>query len=122
MRVDPADVRDFDLSKTGVGVQPEQEERSMVEMPDEVPDIYTDNVQFQVGPYDLSLELYKRAPGVNSTEPPMRVGTVRMSHQHAKVLAIVLKDTLKQLEAQQGAIPIHPQVLNTLKLSKSEDW
>lgn len=92
-------------------------------MPDEVPDIYCDNVQISATPFDIVLELLKRPPGQITTERPLRVGVVRMSHQHAKVLSIILRSNLKDIEAQQGApITIHPLALSALQLNIKEDW
>jgi hypothetical protein len=46
-----------------------------------------------------------------------------MSLEHAKVLAIMLRKTLKQHEETQGApINLLPQVFQQLGLSPQEDW
>jgi hypothetical protein len=88
-----------------------------------VPDIYCDSVQIGITGYDLMIELQKRAANLNATDAPVRVATVRMSHEHAKVLAIMLARNLHEYESASGSvIPIHPALRQTLGLSKSEDW
>jgi len=48
---------------------------------------------------------------------------MRMSVEHAKVLAIILRKQLKMYEQQMGEdIPLLPQVYTQLGLSKKEDW
>ncbi len=54
---------------------------------------------------------------------PIPVCNVRVSVEHAKVLAILLKRQVKQYEAQLGEnVPLHPQLYTQLGISKQEDW
>ena len=88
----------------------------------DAPDIYCDSMQLLLSPFDVILQLTQRAP-VAGTEPPRTVAYVRMSLEHAKVMAIILRKILKQHEDQQGAaIVLHPQVYQQLGLSPQEDW
>ena len=57
-------------------------------------DVYADSTQIATSPFDLTLYLYKRAALPNSTQPPVQVGCVRMSLEHAKVLAIMLRKSV----------------------------
>ena len=51
------------------------------------------------------------------------MATVRMSLEHAKVMAIILRKQLKQFEEQLGAeIPLPLQVYQQLGVSPKEDW
>jgi len=91
------------------------------EKPDEVPDIYCDGVQMGLTPYDVMIFLLRR-PADPAEKEPVRVGTLRMSLEHAKVLAITLRKNLKGYEDQTGKIPMHPELMKTLGISKEEDW
>lgn len=93
------------------------------EKSEETPDIYCDSVQMSISPYDLMIELQRRPPVIGGEVKPVRVGTIRMSLEHAKVFAIILGKTLKGYEDQTGsAIPMHPDLLKQLGISKAEDW
>lgn len=86
-------------------------------------DVYTDQFNVSIGPYGVTFLLQRSPavpqPGQVANEP---VGVVRMSQEHAKVLAMILRRQLKQYERDAGfEIPIMPQVLNQLSLSL-EDW
>ena len=92
-------------------------------MDPELVDVYCDSVQILLGPFDLLLHLSQRSSIPGSTMPPRMVGCVRMSLEHAKVLAIMLRKVLKQHEETQGApINLLPQVYQQLGLSPQEDW
>ena len=93
------------------------------EKPEVVPDIYCNAVQMGISPYDLMIELQRVSPSQGGEEKPLLVGRIRMSLEHAKVFAIVLERTLRGYEDQtKGAIPVHPNVLRELGISKAEDW
>jgi hypothetical protein len=92
-------------------------------MESEPTDIYCDSVQINMGPFDVLLHLSQRPPAIGLTMPPKTVGCVRMSLEHAKVLTIMLRKTLKQHEENQGSpISLMPQVYQQLGLSPQEDW
>jgi hypothetical protein len=98
-------------------------------MPEErdVPDIYCDGLQVLVSPFDLMLQLTERDPKVGPdgkvTSENRTVAYVRMSLEHAKVVAILLRRVLKNHEDQQGSpIGLHPQVCTELTISPREDW
>lgn len=95
-------------------------------MPDdkssEVPDIYCDGVQMGLTPYDVMIALLRRPPVVGGEGKPALVGTIRMSLEHAKVFAIMLRKNLKSYEDATGPIPMHPDLMKDLGISKSEDW
>jgi len=90
-------------------------------MSDQVPDLYTDSVQIATGPFGVILVLGMQTGQAGSA--PDKIANLRMSLEHAKILAIMLKKQLKVFEEQIGAdIPLHPQLYTQLGLSKTEDW
>lgn len=96
------------------------------EKPDEAPDIYCDGVQMNLTPYDMMIWLQRRpaAPPTSGGEvvKPIHVGTIRMSLEHAKVFAIMLRKYLKGYEDTTGQILMHPKLMEELGISKEEDW
>ena len=92
-------------------------------MDNQIPDIYCDGIQILVNPFDIVMQLSQRAPAPGTTEPPKTVAYVRMSLEHAKVMAIILRKILKQHEDQQGTpIVLHPQIYQQMGISPQEDW
>jgi hypothetical protein len=93
-------------------------------MADEPLNVYADGAQVSVSPFTVTLMLTVAPPGASGgTVPPTKVGEVRMSLEHAKVMAIVLRKQLKSYEESIGGqIALHPQVWNQLGLSRQEDW
>lgn len=90
---------------------------------DEIPDIYCNSVQLGISPYDLMIELQRKPPILAGEVKPVPVGTVRMSLEHAKVMAIMLTKALKGYEHQTNRqIPMHPELLKNLGISEAEDW
>lgn len=86
------------------------------------PDVYCDALGIMVTPFGLVVDVQQRAP-TQGTEPPKTVAYVRMSLEHAKVLAIQLRKVLKAHEDQQGTpIPLHPQIYTQMGISREEDW
>src|SRR6266581_2555776 len=97
-------------------------------MEEQLPDIYCDGVNVMVSPFDLILQLTQRVPAPppgqgQKGEPAKAVANVRMSLEHAKVMAILLRKVLKQHEDQQKApINLHPQICDAMGISVQEDW
>lgn len=90
---------------------------------DAIPELYTDGVQVGLGPFGAILSFTMQPAGQTGTLPPIRVCNMRMSVEHAKVLAIVLRKQLKIYEQTLGQdIPLHPQLYTQLGLSRQEDW
>ena len=85
-------------------------------------DVYCDGMQIQASPFGLVLHLTQMPPTAG-TQTPKSVAYVRMSLEHAKIVAIMLRRVLKQHEEQQGgAIVLHPQLYQQLGISRQEDW
>ena len=75
------------------------------------PDIYCDGTQMAMTPYDVMIQLLRRSSDPSKQAEPLRVGTLRMSTEHAKVFAIMLRKNLKAYEDQAGQIPMHPNLM-----------
>ncbi len=89
----------------------------------ETPELYADGVQIGLGPFGAILSFTMQSAGQTGTLAPIRVCNMRMSAEHAKVLAILLRKQLKVYESQLGEeIPLHPQLYTQLGISKQEDW
>lgn len=89
-----------------------------------IPDIYCNGAQMGISPYDVMLELQLNSPLKNPHDKPesVMVGKVRMSLEHAKIFAIMLRKNLKTYEDQTGAIKVHPNLLKEMGISREEDW
>jgi hypothetical protein len=92
-------------------------------MPDDVNPVFSDSVQIGSSPFGVSL-LFTMAPNpTKGQQVPTVVADVRMSPEHAKVLAIILRRHMLDYEQQLGRpLPIHPNVMKQLGLSPEEDW
>lgn len=93
-------------------------------MPDSV-DVYADQVGINVGPFGCSINFSVSAPlpppggGVLPGQP---VATVRMSLEHLKLMAFMLRRQLLQYEREAGIqVPVPARVLNQLQIGR-EDW
>ncbi|MBI2858568.1 MAG: hypothetical protein HYX90_05760 [Chloroflexi bacterium] len=91
----------------------------------ELVDVYCDSFQMNVGPYGVTLNFslsnpLPAAPGVVLQNE--RVATVRMSLEHTKVMAFVLRRHMMKYEREAGTSVHVPQaLLNSLQISP-EDW
>jgi hypothetical protein len=88
------------------------------------PDIYTDGVSLNIGPFGCILNFGLSpavAPAAAGTMA-QPVGTVRMSLEHLKIMAFLLRRQLRDYERQSGVeVPIPIDVLNQLRIGR-EDW
>ena len=92
-------------------------------MEGDVPELYTDGVQVGLSPFTAVLGFTMQPAGQTGAMAPIRVANLRMSLEHAKVMAIVLRKQLKSFEEQMGeTIPLHPQLYQQLGISRQEDW
>ena len=64
-----------------------------------IPDVYCDGAAIQVNPFGLVLNLTQASP-IPGTQQPRTAAYVRMSLEHAKVMAIMLRKILKQHEVR----------------------
>ena len=92
-------------------------------MSDDPDPLYSDAVQVGCAPFSVALTFTVSASPIKGNVPPKVVADIRMSPEHAKVLAILLRRQIKDFEQQLGRpIPVHPQVMQQLGLSPQEDW
>jgi hypothetical protein len=89
----------------------------------EVPELYCDGLQLGLSPYTAILSFTMQPAGQTGTMAPVKVANVRMSLEHAKVMAILLRKQIKNYEAQAGVdIQIPNQLYQQLGISRQEDW
>ena len=93
-------------------------------MATDTPDLYADAIQIQVSGFGVLLVCGLQPFGAASgSTVPTPVCNLRMSLEHAKVLAILLRKQIRGFEQSQSAdILIHPQLAQGLGISKKEDW
>ncbi|MCC2672953.1 MAG: hypothetical protein K0Q72_5425 [Armatimonadetes bacterium] len=85
--------------------------------------IYSDGVQVGCAPFTVALTFTISPLPNKGPQTPKVVADVRMSPEHAKVMAMILRRQLKDFEQQLGKpVPVHPQVMQQLGLSPTEDW
>jgi len=91
-------------------------------MPD-VPEFYVDQFRMNLTPYDVAITLGLASPNPTTGQAQVQdTVLIRMSLEHLKVMAIMLKRNLKVYEDQmQAPINIPRVVMNQLGLSQ-EDW
>lgn len=94
----------------------------MAEQRDAGFDVYSDSLQLTTGPYGIAIVFALSPSRPNPQSVPEEIGTVRMSLEHAKVMAMLLRRQLKEFERQAGfQIRVMPQAMNAAGLS-DEDW
>lgn len=88
-------------------------------------DEYVDQITMGVNAYGIILNFRKTSaiPVAPGTSPiAVDVGSIRMSLEHFKVMAYLLKRQVNEVESQFGiTIPLPPQVMNAMKIAP-EDW
>lgn len=104
-------------------------------MPDErhePPEFYSDVFSVRLNPYTVLFEFAVRAPpsqdipspqgGEARPGPNRTVAVIRMSPEHAKVMAIILRRHIQAYESQAGVkINVPGRVLDELSIPP-EDW
>ena len=92
-------------------------------MPD-APDVYADQMGLNIAPFGCAINFSVSAPipqatGISAGQP---VATIRMSLEHMKMMAFLLRRQLIEWERGSGTqIPIPQEVLNQLRIGR-EDW
>jgi hypothetical protein len=93
-------------------------------MPDPV-DVYADQLGINVGPFGCALNFSMSSPippAGGAIVPGQHVATVRMSLEHLKVMAFMLRRQLLQFEQGTGVrVEVPQEVLNQLRIGR-EDW
>lgn len=88
-----------------------------------VPDFYVDATQISTTPYSVVLTLGRNPPHHSGPGPVIaeQLAVVRLSLEHAKVIAMLLRKQLKAYERANGEIPLPPELYTGLGVAK-EDW
>jgi hypothetical protein len=88
-------------------------------------DVYSDSFQLNTNPYGASLNFFispSMPPPPGTPPQPRLLATVRMSLEHLKLMAFMLRRQVMHHEQQTGSdIQVPVQVLNALGIGK-EDW
>jgi hypothetical protein len=91
----------------------------------DIVDVYSDGVSLNVGPFGCALN-FAMSPATAQGGVPAAlaqpVATIRMSLEHLKVMAFLIRRQLRDYERQSGVeVPIPADVLNQLRIGR-EDW
>lgn len=85
-----------------------------------VPEHYVDTYSFQASPYTAFLSFGVAVPGAENNREVVRL---RMSLEHAKVMSILFRRSVKGIEQGFGIeIPIPNELLKTHNINLGEDW
>src|SRR2546430_17234505 len=89
----------------------------------EIPEFYVDQFRMNASPYGTAITFGLASPHPTTGQPQVQdTVLLRMSLEHMKVMAIILKRNLKPYEEQtRAAIKTPRGVLNQLGLSQ-KDW
>lgn len=92
----------------------------------DAPDYYSDQLTMTIGPFGVALTFGRSpniAPAVPGQAQPETQAVVRMSLEHLKVMAMIIRRNLKQyeLEALGDPIRLPRDVLRQLRLT-DDDW
>ncbi len=88
------------------------------------PDFYVDEMQLSMTPYTVSLSFSLSAalPGPGSVTPATPKVVLRTSPQHAKIIAMMLRQHLKEYERETGAEIMLPMEVYRDIGRGPEDW
>ncbi len=91
----------------------------------EIFDEYVDQFTIGGGPYGVILNLKKSSstpPAPGSSPQADDIGTIRMSLEHFKMMAFIIKRQVDDIERELGVeIPLPVKLMNALKIAP-EDW
>lgn len=87
-------------------------------------DIYSDSIVVTVGAWgsNLSFQLQEAHPSPPTVTQPKRLGTVRMSVEHLKAMAFILRRQVTQYERSHGMKYDVPTSLLSQMGIAPEDW
>lgn len=95
----------------------------MQQNPNPVPEFYADAFQVTVSPFGVNMTFSLREPHPSAEKVPgTDMATVRMSPEHAKIMAMMLIRQMRDYERNSGIkIAIPAQVYTQLGIAE-EDW
>jgi hypothetical protein len=102
---------------------PRAPRRTTVATDPEVPEFYVDQFTVTAGTYGLAMTfgLTPPHPAPGQTIPPREIVRLRMSLEHAKVMAMILRRQLKRYEEEMAPINLPMKLASSLGISP-EDW
>lgn len=92
-------------------------------MPEPI-DVYADRFTVTVTPFgaNLSFSLVEPHPAPHKVLEASRVATIRMSIEHLKTMVVIIRNQIKQVEAQAGVKYEVPTNILTQLGIPLEDW
>jgi len=88
----------------------------------EIPEVYSDQFMLSGGPYGVVINFSKSPAEPGPGKVPETVARVRMSYEHAKMVAFMLCRHIKKIEREaEISYPVHAKVLSSLSVGL-EDW
>jgi len=87
-------------------------------------DVYADAFLITLSPFgaNVSFEVREAHPSPQRSQTTTRLGTVRMSLEHLKVMVVMMKKQVKTLEEQSGVTyGVPTNILSQLQIPP-EDW
>ncbi len=87
-------------------------------------DVYADAFLVTVTPFGANVTFEIRDPHPNPSSPQVttRLGTVRMSVEHLKLVVMMMRNQVKLSEEQLGVrFDVPTQILSQLRIAR-EDW
>lgn len=91
-------------------------------MPAESVDVYADQLVVSLGTFGCALLFSLSSPGMPPQEAAKPVATIRLSIEHLKVMAYLLRQTVVDYENRTGVpVPIPNDVLEKLGV-RAEFW
>lgn len=93
-------------------------------MPEQPFDVYADAFLITLSPFgaNVSFEIREAHPSAQRAQTTTRLGTVRMSLEHLKVMVVMMIKQVKALEEQSGVrYEVPTNVLSQLQIAP-EDW
>lgn len=81
-------------------------------------DVYVDGLELAASAYTVSL-IFTLNVGPDATRPQ---ATIRMSLQHAKMMAIQFKRAVKEIEQELGPVSLPTKVLQEKGIELERDW
>ena len=95
-------------------------------VPDGTIDVYADQSTLALNPYSMTINFQKSPSSPTGLVPGAgneTVAVIRMSLEHAKILAMIIRRTLKQFELESLGDPINiPRSLLQQMNLTVEDW
>jgi hypothetical protein len=86
---------------------------------EEIPEYYTDSVNFMTNIYSFMVEFGAQQPNPEGLEPPppRPLVRVKMSPHHAKIMSLMLRKQVREYETRIGTIILPTELFQSLGIS-----